>query len=245
MKKALTIGAAVLLCVSATTGAYGAENASNPLASVNNTDVRLQYYDLGSSDRIDFWAADGAYMLTPKLKLKYEVHYWSTDVTGSRENELETVHLKPIYFPKQGMIGSWKYKLAVGAELIMDFGHDDKGIGSGSDQIAPLVGLALVPREGTVLIPLVQHFQDFNGKDLSTTALRLIGLEALPNNNWFKLDAIFRVDWENNNDTPTTVEFQFGKNFSPSFAAYAEGLLGVGGDRSYDWGVGVGIRFNY
>jgi len=95
---------------------------------------------------------------------------------------LETIHLNPIYCPKQGMIGSWKYKLAVGAELIMDFGHDDKGIGAGSDQIAPLVGLALVPREGTVLIPLLQHFQDFNGEDLSTTALRLIGIEALPNN---------------------------------------------------------------
>jgi len=86
MKRTLTHGAAVLLCVSAAALVYGAENASNPLATVNNIDVRLQYYDLGSSDRIDFWAADGAYMLTPKLKLKYEVHYWSTDVSGSREN---------------------------------------------------------------------------------------------------------------------------------------------------------------
>jgi len=67
------------------------ENASNPLAVVNNTDVRLQYLDLGGSDRWDLWAADGAYMLTPKLKFKYELHYWDTDVTGSSENADWTV----------------------------------------------------------------------------------------------------------------------------------------------------------
>ena len=51
-----------------------AENASNPLAVVNNTDVRLQYFDLDGPERYDFWVADGAYMLTPELKLKYELH---------------------------------------------------------------------------------------------------------------------------------------------------------------------------
>ena len=67
--------ALILMLVTGINHAYG-ENASNPLAAVNNTDVRLQYFDLGGSDRWDFWAADGAYMLTPKLKLKYELHFW-------------------------------------------------------------------------------------------------------------------------------------------------------------------------
>jgi hypothetical protein len=31
------------------------ENASNPLASVDNTDLRYQYLDLGSADRNDFF----------------------------------------------------------------------------------------------------------------------------------------------------------------------------------------------
>ena len=88
---------------------YGAENASNPLAAVNNTDVRWQYFDLGDSkERNDFYVADGSYMLTPKLKLKYELHYWDTDVTGSSESDWESLHLKPIYFPKQGEWGEWK-----------------------------------------------------------------------------------------------------------------------------------------
>ena len=59
----------------------------------------------------------------------------------------------------------------VGAEWIVDFGNEDKGIGSGSDQIAPLVGVAFV-RGGTVLVPLVQHFVEYDGPDVNQTAFR-------------------------------------------------------------------------
>jgi len=227
--------------------AYAEENASNPLAAVNNTDVRLQYFDLGgSAERYDFWVADGAYMLTPKLKLKYELHYWDTDVTGSSESDWESLHLKPIFFPETwvGSLGAWKYKVAIGGELIIDFGNEDQGIGSGSDQIAPLVGVALA-QGNTVLVPLVQHFVEFDGPDVNTTAFRLIGIQSLPNKFWAKLDAKVPVDWENDNAIPATVELQIGNMFSPSFGAYVDGLVGVGSDRPYDWGIGVGVRFNY
>jgi hypothetical protein len=221
----------------------GAENASNPLASVDNTDFRYQYFDLDGSDRSDYWV-DGAYMLTPKLKLKYELHYWDTDVTGSSESDFETFHLKPIYFPAQGEWGSWKYKLAVGAEWIVGFGNEDQGIGSGSDQIAPLVGVALVKGD-LVVIPLVQHFVSYDGPDVSTTAFRLIAIQSYPDNYWGKLDAKVPIEWDNDNAVPATAEAQFGKMFTPAFGAYVDGLAGIGGDRPYDWGVGVGLRFNY
>ncbi len=219
------------------------ENASNPLAAVNNTDFRYQFLDLDGSDRSDFWV-DGSYMLTPKLKIKYELHYWETDVTGSSESDFESFHLKPIYFPTQGEWGSWKYKLAVGAEWIVGFGNEDEGIGTGSDQIAPLVGLAFVKGD-TVLVPLVQHFQSYDGPDVSTTAFRLIAIQSLPKDFWGKLDAIVPIEWKNGNAVPATAEVQLGKMFSPSFGVYVDGLVGIGGDRPYDWGVGVGIRFNY
>jgi hypothetical protein len=237
--------ALILTLVTGINHAYG-ENASNPLAAVNNTDVRLQYFDHGGSDRWDFWAADGAYMLTPKLKLKYELHFWETNVTGSSESELESLHLKPIYFPEKmiGKIGEWKYKVAIGAELIVDFGHEDKGIGSGSDQIAPLVGVAMV-RGNTVLVPLVQHFIELDGPDVNATAFRMIAIQSFQNNIWGKLDAKLPVDWEHNNDIPATLEVQLGKMFTPKFGTYVDGLFGVGGDKPYDWGVGVGVRFNY
>ena len=74
MKKAYTEYALVLMLIIGTTYANAEENASNPLAAVNNTDVRWQYFDLDGPEHNDFWL-DGAYMLTPKLKLKYELHY--------------------------------------------------------------------------------------------------------------------------------------------------------------------------
>jgi hypothetical protein len=33
--------------------------------------------------------------------------------------------------------------------------------------------------------------------------------------------------------------------FNPSFGVYVDGLIGMGSDRPYDWGLGVGLRFNY
>jgi hypothetical protein len=234
---------AVLLFALAIGPASAEENASNPLASVDNTDLRFQYFDLGRPDLRDYWI-DGAYMLTHKLKLKYELHYWDTDVTGSNKNDFETLHLKPIYFPKQGKWGSWKYKLAIGGEWIVGFGNEDKGIGTGSDQIAPLVGVALVKGD-TVLVPLIQHFVEYNGPDVNTTAFRMIAIQSLPQNWWGKLDAKVPVEWNNGNAAPATVEVQLGKMFSPAFGVYVDGLFGVGGNRPYEQGVGVGVRFNY
>jgi hypothetical protein len=233
--------------MSVTTGinhAYG-ENASNPIAAISNTDVRLQYFDLDGPERTDLWV-DGAYMVTPKLKFRYELHYWDTDVTGSSESDVESLHLKPIYFPEKmiGKIGEWKYKVAVGGELIADFGNEDKGIGSGSSQIGPLLAMSLV-RGNTVLIPLVQHFVDYDGPDVNTTSFRMIAIQSFQNNLWGKVDAKIPVEWENDNDIPASLELQVGKMFTPKFGTYMEGLFGIGGDRPYDWGVGVGARFNY
>ena len=71
-----------------------------------------------------------------------------------------------------GMLGEWKYKLAVGGELIVDLGDEDEAI-------------------------------------------------------------------------PATVEMQLGKMFSPSFGSYVDVLVGVGDDKPYEWGVGIGVRFRY
>ena len=222
---------------------FAQENASNPLAAVNNTDLRFQYYDLDGSNISDFFV-EGSYMATSKWKLKYELHYWNTDITGTSESGLETFRLKPIYFASQGKWGSWKYKTAIGVEWIVGFGNEDKGIGSGSDQIAPLFGVALV-KEELVLVPLVQHFVSYDGPDVSTTAFRLIGIQSFANDYWGKLDAKVPIEWENDNAVPATAELQLGKKFSPSFNSYLDALFGIGGDKSYDWGVGVGLRFNY
>jgi hypothetical protein len=92
---------------------------------------------------------DGAFMATPKLKIKYELHYWETDLTGEDEHDWETAVAKLIYFPKEGATASGtRYRLAAGLDYIYDFDNTDKGIGVGSDQIAPFVGVALGLKSG-------------------------------------------------------------------------------------------------
>ena len=223
--------------------AHAQENASSPLAAVNNTDLRAQFFDLDGSNRADYWV-DGAYMLFPKLKVKYELHYWNTDVTGTSENGFEEFRLKAIYFPTQGQWGSWAYRLALGAEWVVEFGNEDKGIGTGSNEIAPLVGLALT-KGSTVLIPLIQHFLEYSGPDVNTTAFRLIAIQSFSKGFWGKLDAIVPVAWANDNAVPATGEVQLGKMFSPSFGSYVDVLAGIGGDKPYTWGIGLGVRLNY
>jgi len=231
----------LLLC---SVQAISGGNASNPLAAVNNTDVRAKYFDLDQGDRMDYYI-DGAAMLTPKTKLKYELHYWDTDVTGRDENGWESASLKLIHFAKDGEFsGDRPYRLAIGLEWVKDLGDSDKGIGSDADLFAPLVGLAMVVRPGTTLIPLVQHFESYSGEDISETAFRLIALQTLPNKVWAKADLKASYDWENDK-VPASFELQLGKSFTPAFGAYVDLQAGIGGNRPYDWATGAGLRFSY
>ena len=226
--------------------AWADENASNPLAAVNNVDLRWQFTSADPGDKHDVFV-DGAYMLLPVLKLKYELRYNFTDVTGSDENDLEKLAIKPIYFPYQSKLNeAWGLKAALGFEWIVEFGNEDKGIGVGADQIAPLAGIAFVRfSSGLVLVPLVQHFVSYNGDtDVNQTAARLIALQPFGEGYWAKLDAKVSYDWENER-WPAGAEIQVGYNFGPSWAIYADGLVGIGSDRPFDAGGGLGLRFKF
>ena len=220
------------------------ENASNPLAKVKNTDLRWQYLDLDGGHVNDFFI-EGAFMANDKLKIKYELHYWETDITGNSENDWESVNVKGIYFPAEGVWGDLKYRLALGMDWIVDLGDRDKGIGSGADQLAPFGGVALGLQGGTILVPLVQQFLSYSGEDVNTTAFRLIAVKTLQKQMWIKLDAKVPIDWENDQAVPANTELQLGKNINKNLALYVDGLIGIGGDRPYDWGVGSGLRIKY
>lgn len=245
MKKLVNAGAVATLTALATTPAIAEEeeNASNPLAAVNNNDFRFQYFDLGGADRWDSWI-DGAYMLTPKFKLKYELHYWETNVTGSSDSGFETFHLKPLYFPTQGTWGDWKWKSVIGAEWIVGFGNEDDGIGFGSDQVAGLTGLSF-SKGGTVVVPLIQHFLSYDGPSVNDTSMRLIVIQSLPNDCWAKIDTKVPIQWDNDHAVPAIIETQLGKTFSPAFGMYVDGMVGIGGDKPYEWGTGLGFRLKY
>ncbi|MHC5024184.1 MAG: hypothetical protein ACYTGG_09785 [Planctomycetota bacterium] len=218
----------------AATEGEGGAAGSNPLASVNKLDLIWAVTGADGSNTHDVHA-EGAFMLDPKLKLNYEVHYYFTDVTGSSENNWESIRIKPIWFPADVEINDdWTMRVAVGAEYIHSFDNVDEGIGLDSDIAAPLFGLAFAkPSQGLTLIPLVQHLQSFDGTSVNSTAFRLIGLQALPDGFWLKLDAKVLADWHNDT-TPIDGEIEFGRMLSPNVGLFGKGLFGVGSDRPFD-----------
>ena len=221
-----------------------AENASSPLAKVRNTDIKLRIFDVDGFDR-DEYKLEGALMLTPELKFRYEARYWQTDITGRDTSGMESVRAKAIFFPGEGIWRETPYRLAAGVEVKVQFDNQDKGIGQDSDTILPFVGIALVPRPGTTIIPLLQHEIEFSGEDVNVTSFRLLALQTLPRNTWLKLDAIVAVNWENDRQTPSFAELQYGHQFTPAFGVYAEAMVGIGDDKPYEWGFGLGFRFLY
>lgn len=221
------------------------ENASNPLAKAKNTDIRFQSLDTDNGTINDIFI-DGAFMATDNFKIKYELHYWETNITGKSHDGFESALLKGIYFPKEGKTEHFSYRLAVGMDWIVDLGDKDKGIGFDSDQIGPFGGVALgFPKTKTMVIPLAQQFISYSGDDVNTTAGRLIVLQPFPEGYWAKLDAILPVEWENDEAMPASTELQIGKNLNDRVALYTDFLAGIGGDKAFDWGVGFGVRFKY
>jgi hypothetical protein len=226
--------------------AVAEENASNPLAAVSNVDIRWQFTSADAGDRHNVFV-DGAYMVHPKLKLKYELHYNFTDVTGSDENDFEKVVIKPIYFPFESKLSEdWGLRAAVGFDWTVEFGNEDKGIGVGADTIAPFFGFAFAHNpSGLTLIPLLQQFVSYDGDtDVNQTSARLIAIKPFGEGYWVKLDAKIPYDWENE-QWPVNAEIQVGYNFGPSWAIYADGLVGIGSDRPYDAGAGLGLRYKF
>jgi hypothetical protein len=239
----------ITLCFSTLSAAQeeleSAENPSNPLSKGRNTDLRIQYFDLGNSADRSMFNIEGAMMIKPSLKLKYEARYWSTNVTGRREHGMEAASLKGIYYAKDRQWEQWGVRPAIGLEWIYDFGNEDQGIGGGSDILSPFIGLAFAHRSGLSLIPLVQHFTEYSGNKVELTAFRLIALKSLDAGYWLKLDTKIPVDWENDRAIPASAEIQLGRMFDSRLGGYLDGFAGLGSDRPYDWGIGVGLRYIY
>ena len=245
-RRSLQLAIFASLCLAAAPPLAAQENASNPLAKTNNTDIRFQYTDAETGYLGDGYI-DGAFMARPNLKLKYELHYNWTDRSGSSESDFEKIVIKPIFFPSEHKLSEdWGVRTAIGLDWILDLGDVDKGIGVGADQIGPFGGLAFGRTStGLTLIPLVQQYLSYNGEtDINTTSARLIALQPFAQAYWVKLDAKVPYDWEND-AWPATAEVQLGYNFSDRIAWYADGLVGIGNDRPYDAGAGLGLRFKY
>ncbi len=228
----------------------GGANASDPTASVNFVDFRFQAFDLdGTADR-DRFAVEGAYMITAENKITYELNYWNTNITGQDEAGLESVKMKYINLQPKMLSSGLKYKLAVGVEIIHSLGEVNEGIGSGTDQIAPLFGAGWSLDDRNLVITLVQYFhsvsEDANAKKVRTTGPRLIWIYKIPDiGGWLKVDDKFSIDHENDNHSSNTLEIQLGKMFTPTIGGYIDYLTSTGGVKQYEDGFGVGLRIAF
>ena len=221
----------------------GGTEASNPLAAVNSIDLKLTYTELTdpNNSRVDLYWIKGSYTINRWAKLSYGLNYQKTNITGSSRSDWQSVSLKPIFFVKQGRLGTGKYRLATGFEVILDADNCDKGIGRCTDLFSPLLGFAYMPKEGTTIVPLVQHFVEISGEDTNITGARLIGIQKLPKQYWTKLDLILPYDWDSE-QISGTAEVELGRMLSPRFGIYASAITGLGGNRRVDWGASANVR---
>jgi hypothetical protein len=225
--------------------------ASNPTAAVNYQDIRYRYFDLDDGAGAHSFETEGAFVLHPRLKFTNELRGIRTDRSGDWETDLEILKLKAIFLSDIMPMGI-KGKLALGVEWLKDLGDFDDGTGTGSDQIAPLIGIGWIPTEGVFLVTLLQYFHSYNtddnAPDVRRTGPRIIYIRALPDlGGWFKVDFKAQIDHENDDEFTETLELQLGKMFNPHVGAYAEVFVGdwVLDTDAYDMGAGVGVRFMY
>lgn len=226
--------------------------ASDPTAAVNYQDVRFRYFDKDGGNERQSFETEGAYMITPRLKLTNELRYVNDNSSGSSEQDFEELKLKGIYLSEIKPFGI-KAKLAVGAEWLKDLGDFEEGTGTGADLIAPLIGIGWVPNDENFIVTLLQYYHSYDTDnafdgDRRETAPRLIWIRSLPQlGGWFKADLKMIIDHEDDENFDQTIELQLGKMLTPRFGVYGEVFLGddVLDSNAYDMAVGIGIRMMY
>lgn len=229
----------------------GGAAASNPTAAVNFQDVKLRYFDLTEGNEESVLEAEGSYVFSPAFKLVHKVNGTRTNRSGEWETDFRELSLKPIYLHPIKPFGI-KAKFALGVEWLKDLGKFRDGTGTGTDQIAPLIGVGWLPTEDDFVITLVQYFHSYdeNGgaEDVRTTGPRLIYVrKLLLIKGWGKVDLKTSIDHEDDNDFTQTLEFQLGTMVSDRIGVYGETFVGdsVLDTNAYDWGIGIGLRVLY
>ncbi len=232
-------------------GALAGAEASNPTAAVNFQDIRYRYFDLRSGRQKHSFETEGAFVPHPRLKLTNELRGNYTDQGGSWEADVEELKLKAISLTDMMPFGV-KAKFALGLEWLKDLGDFDEGTGTGSDQLAPLVGVGWLPTERDFVITLVQYFHSYdessNAPTVRVTGPRLIYIRAIPQiQGWAKVDYKMAIDHKRSDDFTSTLELQVGTMFNRRIGMYAEFLVGndILDTRAYDFGAGLAVRLMY
>jgi len=222
--------------------------ASDPLAKTNKTDLKWTHLN-EDGVTTNLWWIKGIYDFAKWGKLSYELTYAKTDDAGMITQGWDNLSLKPLFFFGKGNVGYWKYGLATGFELVLDFAEVNtgrgtlQGYGSGSDLFSPIVGISFKKRN-TILTSTVQHYADFSGdQDVSVTAFHLVAIRKFDKGFWTKMDIVVPYDW-NKEAVPGNIELELGRMITSFFGVYGSGLAGFA-DSTLDWGASLNVRFIY
>lgn len=183
--------------------------------------------------------ADGRMNVRLKAPLAY------TDATGDDEFGLSDISLRYNWLAhvdaSQGILLS--------ADLTADTASEDV-LGRGKWYIAPGLTYAMFLSPTMIFAPAYQHNISFAGddnrNDINESVIDFYFVfTAADKKSWFTIDPTLVIDWENDENTPLTLELEYGRNIGTLWGgalnAYIRPGIGIGQDRPYDWNVEVGF----
>ncbi|GDX99895.1 hypothetical protein LBMAG48_22990 [Phycisphaerae bacterium] len=183
--------------------------------------------------------ADGRMNLRLKAPLAY------TDAAGDDEFGLGDISLRYNWLAHVDASKG----ILLGAELIADSASEDV-LGRGKWIISPLVTYAMFVSPTMIFAPTYQHNISFAGddnrRDVNESVIDLyMVFTAEDKKSWWIVDPALVIDWETEQNTPFTIEVEYGRNIGTLFGgalnAYIRPGIGIGQDRPYDWNIEVGF----
>ena len=123
-------------------------------------------------------------------------------------------------------------------------------LGFGRYTVGPLVATARVfPNINSMLFGLIQHQTSIGGdpsrRDVEFSRFSLTLNTAWGEQWWTQVGANSQIDWNRNNRSSMTLEFEGGRRLTPKWLAYLRPGVGLWGRDvlgAYDWQVEVGFR---
>lgn len=180
-----------------------------------------------------------------RMNLRTRVPLIATDALGDTEFGLGDLSFRYNWLAyvdaKQGLLLSM--------ELNADTATEDV-LGRGKWVIGPTVTYAMFLSPTMIFAPAYQHNVSFAGdnnrSDVNESVIDLyMVFTAEDKKSWFIVDPTLVIDWENNENTPATLEAEYGFNIGSLWGgalnAYIRPGIGIGQDRPYDWNIEVGF----
>lgn len=222
------------------------KSGTDPTKFLRTLSLRNEYQRLTSETSFNITSltyiepfADGCMNLRLKTPMVY------TDATDDEEFGLGDFSLRynwlPIVDEKKGVLLS--------VELIGDTATEDV-LGRGRWIIGPSVTYAMFLSPSIIFAPAYQHNISFAGdgdrNDVNESVIDLyMVFTAQDKKSWFTVDPTMVIDWENDQDTPLTLEAEFGRTIGTLWGgalnAYIRPGIGIGQDRPYDWNIEAGF----